>query len=101
LGIQVIQGVRAHGYRRTWPTAPSEAERDKQQTSLEEHWVAEGLNDWIEQRVEYWPRPGWTRRWTKQLLEMKAGEPDPALWQPPQNYDVIVEEMHEVPCSQM
>jgi len=101
LGIKVIQGVRAHGYRTTRPAPAKESEMEKSPYSMEEHWVALGLNEWIEQRVDYWPRPNRTRRWTKELLEMRAGEPDPALFQPPETYDVVNEEMHEVPCSQM
>jgi hypothetical protein len=101
LGIKVIQGARAHGFRTTWPIPPNASEMEKQQSSMEEHWVALDLNKWIEQRVDYWPRPNRTRRWTKELLEMRAGEPDPALYQPPEDYDVVNEEMHEVPCSQM
>jgi hypothetical protein len=41
-----------------------------------------------------------TGRMTKELVELSQSEPDAALFQAPEGYEVVTQEMHEVPCTQ-
>ena len=41
------------------------------------------------------PRTG---KRTKDLVELNQGEPEPAAFQPPEGYEIVIEDMHEVSC---
>jgi hypothetical protein len=43
------------------------------------------------------PRTG---RRTREVVGLTIGEPDLSLFQPPEGYEVVNEEMREVPCQQ-
>jgi hypothetical protein len=43
------------------------------------------------------PRTG---KRTRELVELSQSEPDPATFQPPEGYEVVTQELHEVPCQQ-
>jgi hypothetical protein len=37
---------------------------------------------------------------TRELVSLTQGEPDPAIFQPPDGYEIKTTELHKVPCVQ-
>ena len=37
---------------------------------------------------------------TREVVSLTIGEPDPSLFQPPEGYEILTEEMHEIPCQE-
>jgi hypothetical protein len=96
LGTQTIQGVLATGTRMT-STTPTGAEgNDAPLVRVNEVWNAKSLG-LVVREVTDDPRTG---KRTKELVELSQSEPDPATFQPPEGYEIVTEEMHEVPCRQ-
>jgi hypothetical protein len=99
LGIATIQGVEARGERWTWPATRDEAANRKRPFLTSERWVATGSRLLVRLVVEYPFRPGWTKRYSQEMVKLTMGEPDAKMFKPPEDYDVVTEEMHEVPCG--
>lgn len=97
LGTSVFQGVEAVGYRSTWP-APSNGAPDPPYL-MEEHWIAPSLGIWVSQEVDYPRKLNQTLKWSRELANLEATEPDALLFEPPQNYTIKKENMREVPCG--
>ena len=94
LGTATIQGIKAHGRRSTWTTPVGEIGNDQPLVHTQEDWLADGLG--IEVRhVDDDPQQG---KRTTELVKLDEGEPDPALFQPPEGYEIVTEEM--VPCKE-
>ena len=99
LGTAMFQGVEAHGYRSTWP--PVADDKTVPPYLTEEHWVATSLGIWISQEVVYPQKIGWTMKWSKELASLDLTNPAPSTFQPPEGYDIVTEDMHQVACSQL
>ena len=99
LGIATIQGVEAHGERWAWPPSKDES-ADRQHAFLStERWIAAGSGLLVKELVEYPRKPGWTRTYSQDLVGLTLGEPDAAKFEPPVDYEIFRQEMHEVPCG--
>lgn len=89
LGMSVIQGIAAHGCRRTTPFL-------KEGNVLTETWSDEyGLS--IREIKEY---PSGDR-FLRELISLSRDEPDLSIFQPPKGYENVTLEMDEVPCEQL
>jgi hypothetical protein len=94
LGSTTILGIKAHGSRSTWTIPVGEIGNDKPLVHSYENWFADGLA--IEVRdVDDDPQQG---KRTMELVKLDQGEPDPAIFQPPEGYEIVTEEM--VPCKE-
>jgi len=95
LGTRTIQGVVAKGFRMTSTTPPGAIGNDAPLVRTEEIWAAKpGLEV---RHVTDDPRTG---KVTKELTELNLGEPDAATFQLPEGYEVVTEELVEMPCAQ-
>jgi hypothetical protein len=98
LGVKEIQGFQAQGCRVT-----TTAENGKHVT---EYWITK---IGTERRnlapplgsVDEFPSvaKGETIKITRELVRLTLGEPDPALFLPPKDYEIKQVPMHEVPCE--
>jgi hypothetical protein len=96
LGMQTIQGVLATGTRMTHTTPTGADGNDAPLVRVTEVWNARYLG-LVVREVTDDPRTG---KRTRELVELNQSEPDPATFQPPEGYEVVTEELHEVPCQQ-
>ena len=99
LGLAKIQGVEAFGERFTWPATTDEAANARRPFVTSERWVSTGSCLLVSMVVEYPFKPGWTKKYSHELVKQTMGEPDAKMFAPPDGYDVVTEEMHEVPCG--
>ena len=99
LGVQTIKGVEAHGERWTWPASTDEAVDEKRPFITNEQWVAIDPRLLVRQVVEYPFKPGRTKTYSQDLVKLTMGEPDAEMFEPPEGYEIVTEEMHEVPCG--
>ena len=97
LGTTTIMGIEAHGYRNSFTTPVGEMGNDRPMVHTSETWTAPGY-DFPLRQVDTDPQSG-TR--TTEVVNLELSEPDPAAFQPPEGYEVVVEELHGVPCQQM
>jgi hypothetical protein len=91
LGIQVIQGVEAHG-RKTTITVPAGMEGNNAPlVTVNESWMATAIGpSTLQVRAVYDdPLSGST---TRELTNLNLGEPDAVLFQAPQGYQVVTRE---------
>jgi hypothetical protein len=103
LGTKVIHGVAAHGCRTT-KTLPNgswkcsgrcPAPSPHGSKTLEEIWSDDyGLTV---RKIEV-SRHG--DKYSEELTSLNRDEPDLSIFRPPEGYDVVTLEMHEVPCNQ-
>jgi hypothetical protein len=96
LGTDVIQGLQVHGSRTTFTIPAGQAGNDQPLVRTSEAWYSDEYRlqaRWINDD----PQQGKT---TRELVGFTPGEPDPSLFQPPQGYEVVTEELHPVPCHQ-
>jgi hypothetical protein len=96
LGNISIQGVEARGQRITRTIAVGDVGNDQTFVAYEENWMAPSLGLELRQSIED-PRTG---KRTRELVNLTLEEPDPSLFQPPADYNVTTEEMHQVDCKQ-
>ena len=94
LGDAMILGVEAHGQRWTTTTPAGAIGNDQPLVSTSETWNAKGLHLVIRQITDD-PQQG---KDDLELVTLLRGEPDPALFQPPEGYEVVTEEM--APCKE-
>jgi hypothetical protein len=95
LGTATIMGIKAHGYRSTFTTPVGEIGNDRPLVRTNESWTAPGF-DFPLRQVDTDPQSG-TR--TTEVVSLDLSEPDRATFQPPDGYEVVVDELHEVACS--
>lgn len=87
LGMDVIQGIPAHGCRTTTPFP-------KGKRKLREIWS----DDYrlTLRRIEEDPTDA---RYFQELISLSRDEPSPSVFQPPSGYEVVTLEFVEVPCE--
>lgn len=92
LGTDSIQGIEAHGTRTTTTIPAGEIGNDVPLESTFESWTALSpeLNRLMVREIIDEPRSG---KSDKELTSFKQGDPDPALFQPPSDYEVVTEEV--------
>ncbi len=96
LGTQTIQGVAAKGTRTTHTIPVGAIGNDAPLVRTMEVWTAQPLGLAVRQVTDD-PRMG---KRTRELTELSQSEPDAATFQPPEGYEIVTEELHEVPCAQ-
>jgi hypothetical protein len=95
LGTQTIQGVLAKGTRTTRTTPAGAIGNDAPLVRTSETWQAATLG-LVVREVTDDPQSG---KRSRELVELSQEAPDPASFQPPQDYEIQLHEMHEVPCQ--
>jgi hypothetical protein len=96
LGTDVIQGVEVHGVRRTSTIPAGKIGNDRPIVTTNEIWTAPSLGIAL-RLVSDNPTSG---KSTHEVVSLTVGDPDPSVFQPPEDYKVTEEELHEVPCQQ-
>ena len=96
LGEQTIQGVLATGTRTTVTTPAGAVGNDAPLVRTMEVWMAKSIGVAVRSLTDD-PRTGKRNR---ELVELSQGEPDPSIFRAPEGYQVVNQEMHEVPCEQ-
>ncbi len=96
LGMATIQGLEATGTRSTSVIPAGKMGNDSPITTTQESWRAPGFPFALREIYDD-PRTG---KRTREVVSLTIGEPDLSLFQPPEGYEVVNEEMHEVPCQQ-
>jgi len=94
LGDKEIHGLTAHGTRMTMTPLEDAGTYDTQESTME-IWKSREPNLKVLE-VQTFSRSGWER---KELSDLQRGDPDPALFQPPQGYKIQTIEYHQVPCE--
>jgi len=97
LGTSTVQGIEARGRRITRTTPAGTLGNDAPLVHTEETWTATRIGPsapLVRSEIDD-PETG---RQTTELVNLTLSESDMALFQPPQGYDVVVQEMHQVPC---
>jgi hypothetical protein len=95
LGTVMIEGVEARGQRWTTTIPVGLIGNNQPLVSIEENWFADGLGlDFSVRSLRDDPQMG---KETRDLVKLDWGEPDPTLFQPPEGYEVVTEEL--VPCK--
>ena len=96
LGEQTIEGVVARGTRTTRTIPAGATGNDAPLVTTTEVWNAVSLG-LVVREVRDDPREGKT---TKELLELSQNEPGPAIFQPPEGYQIATQNPHPGPCPQ-
>lgn len=96
LGTTMIQGLEAKGDLWTTVIPTGHAGNDSPIKTTQESWRAPGFPFPLRDIYED-PRMG---KRTREVVSLTIGEPDLSLFQTPEGYEVVNEEMHEVPCQQ-
>lgn len=96
LGTAAIMGLEAHGTRMTFTTPVGEIGNDRPLVRSTETWTAPGLFLPLRQ-ITNDPRTGTE---TREVVSLDLSEPPISTFQPPEGYEIQVDEMHEVPCQQ-
>jgi hypothetical protein len=94
LGSKTIQGVEAHGRRTTRTISAGVMGNDQPLVITQEDWEAIDLGLKVHSVID---NPQWGKD-TTELVKLDQSEPDPALFQPPEGYEIVTEEM--VPCKE-
>lgn len=95
LGTQTIQGVVATGRRITTTTPAGVVGNDAPLVRTSELWNVASLGLVVRSVVDD-PRNG---KRTRELVELNQGEPELSAFLPPADYEIVTQEMHEVPCG--
>jgi len=88
--------VEATGRRTTVTTPAGAIGNDAPLVRTTEVWNARSIGLTV-RTVSDDPQTG---KRTKDLVELNQSEPDPAMFQPPEGYEIRTVEFHEIPCSQ-
>jgi hypothetical protein len=98
LGTMTLQGVEVQGTRTTRP--PATTSTDPEPPYLrEEHWASPLLGIWLKQEVDYPPSTKHNIKWSRRVTNLNLNEPEPTTFEPPKDYIVVTETMHQVPCE--
>jgi hypothetical protein len=94
LGKQTFQGVEARGRRTAWTIPARTIGNSDDLVRTDEVWFSTtpGLTSINVRQVYDDPQSG---RMTRELVKLIQGEPDPALFQPPADFEVVTQETHE------
>jgi hypothetical protein len=87
LGTRTINGIEANGRRVTWSIAAGQAGNDAPSVRTSETWhaAAPGLWTLLVRAVYDSPR----NKTTTELVNLTRTEPDPAMFRPPQGYEIV------------
>ena len=94
LGISTIMGVEVHGVRITTTTPAGKLGNDRPIVRTMETWVAPSLG-LVLRSITDDPRSGKT---TREVQALDLGEPPISMFQPPEGYKVITQQLHQVEC---
>lgn len=97
LGTKTINGVLVVGLRRTWVTPTGAEGNSAPLVKTEETWTAPSLGGLTLSLVLDDPQNG---KQTTELVSLTLGDPDPSLFQPPADYQIVTMTAHQVPCPQ-
>lgn len=100
LGAKTIGGFTVQGIRTTSEPLPGERP-DGLFVGTSEFWESNDLNLNLSEAstgLQNGNHPGKYTK-TKELIDLKLGEPDRSLFQPPQDYEVVTEQLHQVQCG--
>ncbi len=95
LGTTTIQGIEAKGERWTTMIPAGDVGNDKPIATVTEVWQSATFPMPLRE-INIDPRMG---KKTREVVSLTIGEPDPSLFQPPEGYEILTEEMHEIPCQ--
>jgi hypothetical protein len=93
LGTTTIQGLEVNGTRYMTTTPVGEIGNDQPLVVTAERWFSKTLGIQV-RGVNDDPQRG---KETTEMVKLDQSEPDPALFQPPDGYEIVTEEM--VPCK--
>lgn len=96
LGTDTIMGVEVRGTRITITTPVGRIGNDQPLVRTEERWSAPSLGGLTLRDINNDPQSG---KSTRELVNLDLSEPDPSTFQPPEGYEVVTEEMHQVACQ--
>jgi hypothetical protein len=94
LGITTIQGIQVHGTRYTHTIPAGQFGNDRPLVHVEERWTAIDIPSLNVREILDDPQNG---KEIRELVKLDRNEPDPAIFQPPTNYEIVPVAM--VPCS--
>ena len=97
LGTDVIQGVEVHGRRITHTIPVGQIGNDRPLVTTDEMWSAPSLGGLTLRSVKESPQSG---KETREVVSLTIGDPDLSVFQPPEGYQVTVDELHQAPCPQ-
>ena len=97
LGTAMIEGIEVHGRRFTRTIPAGQIGNDQPIVSTNETWSAPSLGGLTLKSIDDDPRNGKT---TREVVQLEPGEPDPALFQAPPDYQVRIQELHQASCDQ-
>jgi hypothetical protein len=100
LGTKTISGFIVQGVRMSYAPLPGE-QPDGVTESSAEFWRSDALNLKLSEKSTgrlYGNKAESIK--TKELIDLKLGEPDPSLFSPPNDYSVDRVELHKIPCDQ-
>jgi hypothetical protein len=96
IGTDTILGVEVRGERITRTTPAGRIGNDEPLVRTEEIWSAPSLGGLVLRETTDDPQMG---KSTREAVNLDLNEPDPAVFAPPEGYEVIDQEMHPVPCQ--
>jgi hypothetical protein len=96
LGTQVIMGVEARGSRTVTTTPAGSEGNDKPIIRINEMWVAPEVPTPLRQ-ITIDPRMGVE---TREVVSLDLTEPPLSTFEPPDGYEIEIEELHEVSCQE-
>ena len=94
LGTTTIEGVEAHGHRYSWTTPAGKIGNDAALVRTEEIWWGKTVGTLRQVNDD----PQWGKT-TREVVSLSLTDPDPALFQPPEGYEVVTETAHQVACE--
>jgi len=97
LGTATIQGVEAHGKRFTWTIPAGATGNDKPMVHTQEDWFTTGDNP-RELNVRHVNEDPESGKSTTELESLSLEDPDLSVFQPPEGYEIVTEEVHSAPC---
>lgn len=100
LGAKTIGGLTVQGWRSSFAPLPGERPEGLF-VGTAESWWSDELNLALSEKSTgpmSSPQPGKYTK-TKELIDLKLNEPDPALFFPPKDYSVVRVALHPVPCE--
>lgn len=88
LGVDTIEGLEAHGSRTTVTTPAGMIGNSEPLVGTHEAWIATSIKPYtlILRQIDDDPQSG---RTTTEVTRVSLGEPDEAIFQPPQGYDTV------------
>lgn len=96
LGTTTIQGIEAHGIRRTGTTPAGEIGNDVPLVRTSEVWSS-NVFPLVLREMSDDPRLG---KHTRELVRLDLGEPDVSLFAPPEDSEIVTVGVHQVTCDQ-